>query len=72
MSSVQFIRDYWRNRWENPVHRSQFDKYSGKMSPSNPAELFFQKVDVYEDIRDGVFIHHRNIPPRQEILCGRQ
>jgi hypothetical protein len=42
------------------------------MSPSNPAELFFQKVDVYEDIRDGVFIHHRDIPPRQEILCGRQ
>ena len=34
-------------------------------------ELLVDKVDIEEEVRNRVLIHHRDVAPREEVLCER-
>ena len=50
------------------TYRSQLSEVRTEVGAARTTELFLEKVKVDDDVRDRVFVHHRDISIREEVL----
>jgi hypothetical protein len=50
------------------TYSAELGEERDEVSAASAFELLFEEIDVYEDVRHGIFVHHRCISIREEIL----
>lgn len=50
------------------TYGAQLGEERDEVGAAHVAELFLEEVDVDEDVRYRVFVHHRDVTVREEVL----
>lgn len=50
------------------TYRTELIECRAEMGPPYSPELGFEEIAIYQEIRNGIFIHHRDVPTSQKVL----
>jgi hypothetical protein len=57
-----------KRRERDETYGAQLGKERDEVRAASAFELLFEEIDVYKDVRHRIFVHHRRISVREEIL----